>query len=160
MLGALLVIALSGSNVLLSMSQPAAVEDPKQAPLPSRSNCEFTMEEVARHNSQSDIWGVVDGYVLDLTNFVKDHPGGEKIFQITHEKRFSFAHGPNAHFGATSAAFAAACRDFESKGRPEGFEFAFQNSRKNGGLDNAGSLTGRASGPVGTVKFLGKVSTA
>ena len=160
MLRALLVLALSGSHVLLSMSQPAAVEDPKQAPSASSLNREFTMEEVARHNSQGDLWGVVDGYVLDLTGFLKDHPGGEKIFQITHEKSFSFARGPNAHFGATAAAFAEACRDFESKGRPEGFEFAFQNSRKNGGLDNSGSVTGRASGPVGTVKFLGKVFTA
>eukprot|EP00434_Breviolum_minutum_P024189 symbB.v1.2.021355.t1/scaffold1839.1/size99268/11 len=35
------------------------------------------MTEVAKHNSKTDCWVVVDGQVLDVTSFLKDHPGGE-----------------------------------------------------------------------------------
>ncbi|CAJ1359171.1 unnamed protein product [Effrenium voratum] len=35
------------------------------------------MEEVAKHNSKSDCWVVVDGQVLDVTSFLSEHPGGE-----------------------------------------------------------------------------------
>ena len=87
MLAGLLVTVFCGSSVHLSMSKPAIVEDPKQVPSSSRSSLEFTSEEVARHNSQTDLWGVVDGYVLDLTGFVNDHPGGlDKIMQIPRER--------------------------------------------------------------------------
>merc|ERR1740138_1123811 len=37
----------------------------------------YTLEEVAKHNSKSDCWVVVNGQVLNVTNFLKDHPGGE-----------------------------------------------------------------------------------
>merc|ERR1711967_29038 len=37
----------------------------------------ITMEEVAKHNSKASCWVVLDGKVLDVTNFLADHPGGE-----------------------------------------------------------------------------------
>ena len=37
---------------------------------------EYTMEEVAKHNTKEDIWVVVKGIVMDLSNFLDDHPGG------------------------------------------------------------------------------------
>merc|ERR1712127_694349 len=37
----------------------------------------YTMEEVAKHTSKSDCWVVVAGQVLNVTNFLGDHPGGE-----------------------------------------------------------------------------------
>merc|ERR1719337_527808 len=35
------------------------------------------MDEVAKHNSKSDCWGFVSGEVLNVTNFLASHPGGE-----------------------------------------------------------------------------------
>jgi len=37
----------------------------------------LTMEEVAKHNTKADCWVVVDGEVLNVTNFLSEHPGGE-----------------------------------------------------------------------------------
>lgn len=37
---------------------------------------EFTLEEVAKHNKKDDLWIAVKGIVLDVTNWVDEHPGG------------------------------------------------------------------------------------
>lgn len=47
--------------------------DPKSFTIPDK---EFTMEEVAKHNKKDDLWVVIKGVVLDLTNWLDDHPGG------------------------------------------------------------------------------------
>jgi len=53
---------------------PAAkVSAPKKFSIPEK---EFTMEEVAKHNTKEDLWVVVKGVVLDLTNWLDEHPGG------------------------------------------------------------------------------------
>jgi len=38
---------------------------------------EFTKEEVAKHNTKEDCWVIVNGDVLNVTEFLPDHPGGE-----------------------------------------------------------------------------------
>jgi predicted heme/steroid binding protein len=37
----------------------------------------YTLEEVAKHNTKASCWVVLDGKVLDVTNFLSEHPGGE-----------------------------------------------------------------------------------
>merc|ERR1719465_334910 len=37
----------------------------------------YTIEEVAKHNNKSSCWVILNGRALDVTNFLKDHPGGE-----------------------------------------------------------------------------------
>lgn len=31
---------------------------------------------MSKHNKEGDVWVVVNGEVLDVTNFLQDHPGG------------------------------------------------------------------------------------
>ena len=51
----------------------AKPNNPKSFSIPEK---EFTMEEVAKHNKKEDLWVVVKGAVLDLTNWMDEHPGG------------------------------------------------------------------------------------
>merc|ERR1719191_1177322 len=37
----------------------------------------YTLEEVAKHTTKTDCWVVVAGEVLNVTNFLSAHPGGE-----------------------------------------------------------------------------------
>lgn len=47
--------------------------DPKSFTIPEK---EYTMEEVAKHNTKDDLWVVVKGVVMDLSNWLDEHPGG------------------------------------------------------------------------------------
>ena len=47
--------------------------NPKEFSIPEK---EFTMEEVAKHNTKEDLWVVVKGVVMDLSNWLDEHPGG------------------------------------------------------------------------------------
>lgn len=76
-------IPTSTSTVTPSPASPASAaaggaeksgkNDPKQFKVPEK---EFTMEEVAKHNTKDDLWVVVKGVVMDLTNWLDEHPGG------------------------------------------------------------------------------------
>merc|ERR1719157_482480 len=37
----------------------------------------YTLAEVAKHTTKGDCWVVVAGQVLNVTNFLSSHPGGE-----------------------------------------------------------------------------------
>ncbi|CAE7243112.1 CYB2 [Symbiodinium sp. CCMP2592] len=55
--------------------------------------------EVAKHNSNTDCWVVVDGQVLDVTSFLSEHPGGELVILIFAGKdatvEFNMTHLPD-----------------------------------------------------------------
>ncbi|KAI8823131.1 FAD binding domain-containing protein [Fimicolochytrium jonesii] len=67
-----------------SQTEPRPTEantgpEPKGKPAASK---EYTLEEVAKHNTEKDCWVVVNGQVLDATNFLPDHPGGKKAIML------------------------------------------------------------------------------
>eukprot|EP00927_Polykrikos_kofoidii_P079036 TRINITY_DN7582_c0_g1_i4.p1 TRINITY_DN7582_c0_g1~~TRINITY_DN7582_c0_g1_i4.p1 ORF type:complete len:466 (-),score=65.40 TRINITY_DN7582_c0_g1_i4:67-1464(-) len=43
----------------------------------------FTMAEVAKHRSRGNCWVVLHGKVLDVSNFLPKHPGGENVLLMS-----------------------------------------------------------------------------
>ncbi|KAI5859665.1 flavocytochrome c [Durotheca rogersii] len=63
----------AASSAGASAQATTKAQGPKPFEVPEE---EFTMEEVAKHNKKEDLWVVVKGVVLDVTNWLDDHPGG------------------------------------------------------------------------------------
>merc|ERR1719507_1747258 len=59
----------------------------------------YTMEEVAKHTTKGDCWVVLHGRVLNVTNFLPTHPGGELAILTFAGKdasaEFDMIHPPN-----------------------------------------------------------------
>jgi len=80
----------SSSSTTAAASQPphqtsnstAVKHDQKQEKVEKKEQKEYTLEEVAKHNKKDDCWVVVNGQVLDATNFLPDHPGGPKAILL------------------------------------------------------------------------------
>merc|ERR1719284_1906775 len=68
---------LSG-NVEVSKLAGGSYEDTMNAAstAPAKS-AGYTMEEVAKHTKKVDVWVVLHGRVLNVSNFLSQHPGGE-----------------------------------------------------------------------------------
>ena len=72
---------------------------------------EYTIQEVAKHNTEDDCWVIVNGEVLDVTKFLPDHPGGKKAillfagkdateeFNMLHEANVVEKYAPDAIIG-------------------------------------------------------------
>merc|ERR1712007_25053 len=59
---------------------------------------ELNLDEVAKHNTDKDCWVAVNGQVLDVTEFLNDHPGGKRAIMLYAGKdaseEFNMLHDP------------------------------------------------------------------
>ena len=105
------------------VSSDHADEDECVRHLASDANRVITPDEVRKHNGKAGatFWAVVDGFVVDATDFVNSHPGGLKKLLSTDaagtgatgsEFGFSFSRGRNAHFPQTGKSFSAGVKRF------------------------------------------------
>ncbi|BFZ63615.1 Osmotic growth protein [Saitoella coloradoensis] len=99
----------SGFAVTGQDSTPATVKKPaKGMQIPDAT---YTLSDIAKHNTESDIWVTVNGLVLDVTNFLDEHPGGAKAillyagrdateeFNMLHDKNVVEKYAPDTCVG-------------------------------------------------------------
>jgi cytochrome b involved in lipid metabolism len=60
-----------GNTLLKDLSSNTLLKD---------SSSNYTNADVAVHNTSSDCWIILDGYVYDVTAFIEHHPGGDLVF--------------------------------------------------------------------------------
>ncbi len=63
----------------VAANQPTT--EPTTEPSASSAPGTYTAAEVAKHNTGSDCWSVVNGKVYDLTSYVSSHPGGANVIK-------------------------------------------------------------------------------
>lgn len=80
----------------------------------------FSSAEVAKHNTESDCWIIVDNKVYDVTKFLNEHPGGKKVilkvagqdatkqFNLFHKPSVLTKYGPQLIKGSVSGGAAPA----------------------------------------------------
>ena len=88
------------------------------------------LEDIDKHNKKDDYWVVIDGYVVDITEFLAVHPmGAQNIIEEWLFKQFLY------HKTDTEQVFREACQKFDSLVDEEGgchcpVEFEFRERRR------------------------------
>lgn len=93
-----LAIGVYAGNVTPSDPSAAPTTEPSATPTsPSVQPGTYTVAEVAKHNTGTDCWSVVNKNVYDLTPYVSSHPGGATVIKAICGKdgsaAFSGQHG-------------------------------------------------------------------
>jgi len=87
----------SSSSSSSAAAAPASSAAP--APAPSKSSAPLTVAEVAKHNTEKDCWVIINDKVMNVTDFLKDHPGGKKAILLFAGKdasaEFNMLHKPD-----------------------------------------------------------------
>merc|ERR1740124_124125 len=108
--------SLCGEDAMYSDGAPKAAAAAATVPAATGGVAGFSAEEVAKHTSKNDCWVILDGQVLDVTNFLGDHPGGElailtfagkdatEEFNMIHPPDVVGKYAPNAIIGVVGTA--------------------------------------------------------
>lgn len=78
---------------------PAAAAPAAQPEAVGGASAEFTADDVAKHNKEDDCWVTLNSQVLDVTEFLDEHPGGKKAIMLFAGKdaseEFNMLHKPD-----------------------------------------------------------------
>ena len=107
------------------LSAPTQPNGKHQGPVPRL----ISPEELKQHSGpDGEFWAVIDGFVVDASEFVNSHPGGmRKLLSANNPETgatgqhfgFSFARGRNAHFPETGRRFRDGVQRYLSAGSDE-----------------------------------------
>jgi len=75
--GAVEASKLSGGSYEDNMNKSVAGGAPAAVAAGGGGGGGYTLADVAKHNTKTDCWVVVNDQVLDVTSFLSEHPGGE-----------------------------------------------------------------------------------
>jgi cytochrome b involved in lipid metabolism len=78
--------AQSGGQVATAAVQDGSSGDAGKAKKPAKKleipDKEFTLADIAKHNTKEDCWVSVNGMALNVTDFLENHPGGPKAILL------------------------------------------------------------------------------
>jgi flavocytochrome c len=74
--GSTITVQINGTGVVAG-GAPSTAAPAVEPAAPVQETKQYTMKEVSAHNTENDCWVVVNGKVLDVTEFMNDHPGGK-----------------------------------------------------------------------------------
>merc|ERR1719191_2653717 len=112
---------------------PAAGAPAKKEKKAKKSGGGFSLDEVAKHTTKGDCWVVVAGEVLNVTNFLSQHPGGElailtfagkdatEEFNMIHPPDVIPKYAPDAIIGNVGEGGGAEDEEEEEAGGGDGF---------------------------------------
>ncbi|KAJ3176796.1 hypothetical protein HDU85_006531 [Gaertneriomyces sp. JEL0708] len=69
----------SGEDALTATSPPKV---PSKAAVLKPNLASFTLSEIAKHNTKASCWIILDGLVVDCTDYLRIHPGGESAILL------------------------------------------------------------------------------
>lgn len=72
---------LGGGGAAAAPASSAAAAPASSAAASSGTTGTYTMADVAKHSTATDCWSVVQGIVLDLTQWIPQHPGGPGVIE-------------------------------------------------------------------------------
>ncbi len=61
---------------------PNATPVATQTPSTPGTGATYTLADVAKHATKADCWTAVNGSVYNLTSFIPNHPGGDRILVV------------------------------------------------------------------------------
>lgn len=74
-------------------------EEKKEKAQEKKADKAYSLDEVAKHNKDDDVWVAINGQVLNVTDFLDDHPGGRKAILLYKGKdaseEFNMLHKPD-----------------------------------------------------------------
>ena len=90
---------LVSDNLVLNDSASSSEKAKKPAKKLEVPDKEFSLEDIAKHNTPEDCWVAVNGMVLNVTDFLEYHPGGPKAILLYSgkdaTKEFNMLHDKN-----------------------------------------------------------------
>lgn len=72
----------SGVAVQKTNDKPTTTQTtPQETPVANTTDKSITLAELANHTTKDDCWLAVEGKVYNVTNFIDQHPGGDRILK-------------------------------------------------------------------------------
>ena len=103
------VVGHSGAAAVWPSRVDAAAATPAVSASPTGTDAALTMAAVARHDSRSSCWTVIDGNVYDVTHWISRHPGGAGVIEalcgIDASAGFTTQHGGQGEPNATLSSY-------------------------------------------------------
>merc|ERR1712151_843570 len=109
------VIEKYAPNAVIGMIGEGGGDDESEEEEEAGGDGGFSLAEIAKHNTNTDCWVVLHGRVLNVTSFLKEHPGGElaimtfagkdatEEFDMIHPPDVIEKYAPSAIIGAVGA---------------------------------------------------------